>query len=369
PRAGGRGGGRGRVFGSGAPAVWGTRVCVPDAGVLFPPADVDEEFRRYLRDYVSAVAGSAGTHVRTDRAGQALTGARLAARIKAVSRYLKTKHYDFSSPVKMAETFAAMRQEVNSRAVEATRREYKQFVQEQQDRAHQSWSSLLRVKPAEMQRRLEEKRWDLLVRCQEEMWGEDPQKQAALDELEQKVDKQMDEFLLDYKERFQVAKTEEENSKAVEAKRMKFGKFVQWLKRAHQKMRRCLRVKPAEMKQPLETKKEFLKLCWGKLQGKDSQKQAALKELEKGLNKQTAQFLPSYEQRFKKKAKQLGLAVGCVLVVVAAGVGAGIGLGVTAAVVGLEEAVAIGIGAGSLGLFGGGVGGSVWACFRRKAAW
>ncbi|XP_044868472.1 RING finger protein 112-like [Mauremys mutica] len=94
------------------------------------PGDMDEDFRQCLQNYVTSVVRSAGTHVRTDRAGQVLTGAQLAARIKGVSRYLKTKCYDFSSPVKMAEAFAAMRQEKNSKAVEAARREYEQFVQE-----------------------------------------------------------------------------------------------------------------------------------------------------------------------------------------------------------------------------------------------
>ncbi|TFJ95779.1 phosphoribosylaminoimidazole-succinocarboxamide synthase [Platysternon megacephalum] len=53
--------------------------------------DMDEDFRQYLCDYVTSVVRSAGTHVRTDRAGQ------------DVSRYLKTKRYDFSSPMKALE--------------------------------------------------------------------------------------------------------------------------------------------------------------------------------------------------------------------------------------------------------------------------
>ncbi|TFJ96312.1 dimethylallyladenosine tRNA methylthiotransferase [Platysternon megacephalum] len=169
------------------------------------PGDMDKIFQQCLCDYVTSVVRSAGTHVRTDRAGQVLTGAQLAARIKAVSRFLKTKRYNFSSPMKMAEAFAAMRQEVNRRAVEATRREYEQFVQEQ-DRGHQSMSSCLRVKPLEMQRCQEGKRQELLKRCRGELLGEDPQKQAALEELKKELDKQMDEFLSAYKQRFKVKK-------------------------------------------------------------------------------------------------------------------------------------------------------------------
>ncbi|XP_034637716.1 uncharacterized protein LOC117882933 isoform X1 [Trachemys scripta elegans] len=168
---------------------------------------MDEDFRQYLCDYVTSVVHSAGTHVRTNQAGQVPTGAQLAARIKGVSRYRKTQRYDFSSPMKMAEAFAVMRQELNRRAVEATRREYDQFVQEL-DRDHQSTSSCLRVKPVEMQRRLEGKRQELLERCQAELRGEDPQKQAALEELKQELDKQMDQFLSAYGQHFKVKKAE-----------------------------------------------------------------------------------------------------------------------------------------------------------------
>nr|XP_042703524.1 RING finger protein 112-like [Chrysemys picta bellii] len=109
--------------------------------------------------------------------------------------------------MKMAEAFAVMRQELNRRAVEATRREYEQFVQEL-DRDHQSMSSCLRVKPVEMQRRLEGKRQELLERCRGELRGEDPQKQAALEELKKELDKQMAEFLPRYEQRFKVKKAE-----------------------------------------------------------------------------------------------------------------------------------------------------------------
>ncbi|XP_026517692.1 RING finger protein 112, partial [Terrapene carolina triunguis] len=122
-----------------------------------------------------------------------------------ISRDLKTKRYDFSSPVKMAESFAAMRQELNSRAVEAARRGFEQFVQIV-DRDHQSMSSCLKVKPEKMQQRLERKHQELLERCQGELLGEDPQKQAALEELKQELDRQMDQFLSDYKQRYEVKK-------------------------------------------------------------------------------------------------------------------------------------------------------------------
>ncbi|XP_065418965.1 RING finger protein 112-like isoform X2 [Chrysemys picta bellii] len=85
----------------------GTRCyLLPHPGTQFTrsragtPDDIDEDFRQCLCEYITSVVHSAGTHVRTDRAGQVLTGAQLAARIKGVSRYWKTQRYDFSSPMK-----------------------------------------------------------------------------------------------------------------------------------------------------------------------------------------------------------------------------------------------------------------------------
>ncbi|XP_053882901.1 trichohyalin-like [Malaclemys terrapin pileata] len=282
---------------------------LPQPGIEFTrkragtPGDMDKYFRQNLCEYISTVVRSAGTHVRTDRAGQVLTGAQLAARIKDVSRYLKTQRYDFSSPVKMAEAFAAMREEINSRAVEATRQEYEQFVQ-QLDRDHQSMSSCLRVKPAEMQRCLEGKRQELLERCRGELRGEDPQKQAPLKKLEQGLDRLMAQFLTTYRERFKMAEMaemrEKANRKAVEAARQEYEQFVQDLDRDHQSMSSCLSVKPAEMQRRLEGKRqELLERCRGELRGEDPQKQAALEELKQELDKQMNTFLQDYKLRFK----------------------------------------------------------------------
>ncbi|XP_065440931.1 uncharacterized protein LOC101934149 [Chrysemys picta bellii] len=239
--------------------------------LLSPSADLDEDFRQCLCEYVTSVVHSAGTHVRTDRAGQMLMGAQLAAKIKGVSRYWKTQRYDFSSPMK--------------------------------DRDLQSMSSCLRVKPLEIPRRLEGKCQELLERCRGELRGEDPQKQAALEELKKELDKQMAEFLPRYEQRFKMAAMiEEENRKAVEASRRKYEQFVQQLNRGHQSMHRCLSVKPAEMQRRLEGKRqELLERCRGELRGEDPQKQAALEELKKELDKQMDEFLTAYGQHFKVK--------------------------------------------------------------------
>uniref|UniRef100_A0A8C0J3G4 GB1/RHD3-type G domain-containing protein n=1 Tax=Chelonoidis abingdonii TaxID=106734 RepID=A0A8C0J3G4_CHEAB len=329
------------------------------------PGAVDEDFQQYLCDYISTIMCSAGTHVRTDRAGQRLTGAQLAARMKDVSRYLKTKRYDFSSPMKMAEAFAAIRQELNSRAVETARREYKQFVQEQ-DRDHQSMRSCLREKPLEMQRQLEGKRQELLEHCWGELRGEDLQKQEALKELKQELDRQMDKFLLVYKQRFKMM---EENKRAVEDTRREYEQFVQKQDHDHQSMRSCLREKPLEMQRQLEGKRqELLEHCRGKLLGEDPQKQEALEELKQELDRQMNKFLLTYKQCFKMKAASLGLSIaGGVLAIVGTAVGVGAGVGVAVAAVTIEEAVALGVGAGGLS-FGAGVASCFAAWCRRKVS-
>nr|XP_042699567.1 uncharacterized protein LOC122172502 isoform X2 [Chrysemys picta bellii] len=102
---------------------------------------------------------------------------------------------------------AAMIEKENRKAVEASRRKYEQFVQ-QLDRDHQSMRRCLSVKPAEMQRRQEGKRQELLERCQGELRGEDPQKEAALEELKEELDRHMDEFLTAYGQPFKVKKAE-----------------------------------------------------------------------------------------------------------------------------------------------------------------
>ncbi|XP_026518395.2 uncharacterized protein LOC113409047 isoform X2 [Terrapene carolina triunguis] len=227
-----------------------------------------------------------------------------------------------------------MREKANRGAVEAARREYGLFVK-QLDRGHQSMSSCLRVKPLEMKRRQEGKRQELLKRCRGELQGEDPQKQAALEELKQELDKQMDEFLSAYGQRFKMAAMEA-NKKAVEVALKGYEHFLQKLDRDHQSMNHCLSVKPAEMHQRLEGKRqELLECCWRELGGEDPQKQAALKGLKQGLASQMAQFLMAYRQRFKEKTYiWWGLRIVEGAVVVAGGsVGGRIGLSVAAAMV------------------------------------
>ncbi|KAG6926574.1 ring finger protein 112, partial [Chelydra serpentina] len=164
------------------------------------PGDMDEDFRQCLWDYITSVVRSAGTHVRRDRAGRAMRGARVADRIK-VEMVPSPPLTPSPLPPQMAETFAARRQEENRRAVEAARREYEQFVQEQ-DRGHHSMIPCLRVDPEEMQRQLAGKCREVLKHCRGELLGEDPQKQAALEKLEEELYRQTAQFLPAYGQRF-----------------------------------------------------------------------------------------------------------------------------------------------------------------------
>ncbi|KAH1170939.1 hypothetical protein KIL84_006557 [Mauremys mutica] len=73
----------------------GKRISTGNQGTL---RDMDEDFRDSLRDYVTALVGSAGQHVRRDRHGELLTGTQLAAKIKNLSDVMKKHRSGFSSP-------------------------------------------------------------------------------------------------------------------------------------------------------------------------------------------------------------------------------------------------------------------------------
>ncbi|KAJ6652023.1 hypothetical protein lerEdw1_015820 [Lerista edwardsae] len=76
----------------GKPLVMGTR------GTL---ADMDDDFRQCLREYVDGLARSAGNHVRKDQEGMAVIGTDLAAMIKNFSNNLKENQFAFDSPTEV----------------------------------------------------------------------------------------------------------------------------------------------------------------------------------------------------------------------------------------------------------------------------
>ncbi|XP_074854420.1 RING finger protein 112-like isoform X2 [Carettochelys insculpta] len=335
----------------------GTGFTRSTAGTL---ADTDEDFRQWLGDYVTSVVGSAGTHVRTDRAGQ------------AVSQDLKTKRYDFFSPMKMAESLAAMRQEKeNSRAVTAARKDYEEFVQ-QLDYDHQSMSSCLSVEPAAMERRLGEKRREVLGGCWARLQGEAPQRQAAREELEEELDRQLKMFLRTYEKHYEVAKVEamtEANRRTVTEAWREYELFVQELDCGHQSMWRCLRVKPAEMQRRLVRKRwELQDRCQEQLLAGDPYREVALQELQQLLAEETEGFLALYKQRYAKLVVQLGQCMGMVsLSVVGWNVGAVAGACLTAKET-EGRAVVIHVLGLVLGAIGGSLGSQLGAWLAAKVA-
>ncbi|XP_075784771.1 RING finger protein 112-like isoform X2 [Pelodiscus sinensis] len=158
--------------------------------------DMEEGFRQHLCQYITGVARASGSQIWRDRAGQELNGAQLAARIQEFSQDLKARSYDFSSPKKMAESMAEMRQEKKNREIiKAARRDYEDYLHAQ------SMSRCRDVEPAEMQQRLERKRRELLGRRWRQLQGRTPQRQAALEELEKDLDRQIVRFMSAYEER------------------------------------------------------------------------------------------------------------------------------------------------------------------------
>ncbi|XP_074810861.1 uncharacterized protein LOC141988794 [Natator depressus] len=73
----------------------GKRIVTGMEGTL---RGMDEDFRERLRDYITAVVGSASRHVRRDRHGELLTGTQLAAKIKNLCDMMKKHCFGFSSP-------------------------------------------------------------------------------------------------------------------------------------------------------------------------------------------------------------------------------------------------------------------------------
>ncbi|XP_044870489.1 RING finger protein 112-like, partial [Mauremys mutica] len=98
----------------------GKRISTGNQGTL---RDMDEDFRDSLRDYVTALVGSAGQHVRRDRHGELLTGTQLAAKIKNLSDVMKKHRSGFSSPCQMAIAFH------NQGALDRARRDYNDFLE------------------------------------------------------------------------------------------------------------------------------------------------------------------------------------------------------------------------------------------------
>nr|XP_014434852.1 RING finger protein 112-like [Pelodiscus sinensis] len=132
----------------------GKRILTGSVGAL---RDMDEDFREGLRDYVTALVGSAGRHVWRDQWGEPLTGTQLAARIKNLSHVMRTHRSGFSSPCQMAIAFH------NQRALDRARADHAALLREK-DALSRRMADCLRVDPGAMAQQLGEQRRAVLGR-------------------------------------------------------------------------------------------------------------------------------------------------------------------------------------------------------------
>ncbi|KAG6922280.1 ring finger protein 112, partial [Chelydra serpentina] len=152
----------------------GKRIMTGNQGSL---RDMDEDFRDSLRDYVTALVGSAGRHAWRDRHGALLTGTQLAARIEKFSALMKKHCFGFSSPAQMAITFH------NQRALDRASAEHADFLREK-DGDSRNMFTCLKVRPGKMAKLFAERRGQVLWRCRTDMREPAPETEAQLTELE-----------------------------------------------------------------------------------------------------------------------------------------------------------------------------------------
>ncbi|XP_075784848.1 RING finger protein 112 [Pelodiscus sinensis] len=170
----------------------GKRILTGSVGAL---RDMDEDFRESLRDYVTALVGSAGRHVWRDQWGEPLTGTQLAARIKKLCALMKKHRSGFSSPSQMAITFH------NDRVLDRARADHTTILLEK-DHDSQNMFKCLGVRPSKMSEELAERRGQLLWRCRTDMRDPAPDKEALLEGLEQELRSEDETFLETYRKRF-----------------------------------------------------------------------------------------------------------------------------------------------------------------------
>nr|XP_032640607.1 RING finger protein 112 [Chelonoidis abingdonii]XP_032640608.1 RING finger protein 112 [Chelonoidis abingdonii]XP_032640609.1 RING finger protein 112 [Chelonoidis abingdonii] len=170
----------------------GKRISTGSEGKL---RDMDEDFRDSLRDYVTALVGSAGRHVRRDRHGALLTGKQLAAKIKNFSDVMRKHRSGFSSLCQMAIAFH------NQRALDRARHDHAAFLREK-DGDSQNIFKCLKVRPSKMVEQFAERRELLLRRCRTDMREPAPEKEALLMELEEELTREPETFLKNYRKRF-----------------------------------------------------------------------------------------------------------------------------------------------------------------------
>nr|XP_056719839.1 RING finger protein 112 [Euleptes europaea] len=141
----------------------GKKLVMGGEGTL---ADMDDDFRECLKDYVSDLARSAGTYLKRDRTGMALTGAQLAAKIKRISSIRKQHQFGFASPVQMLIALT------NLETKETLQTEFAEFIR-QQDQLSRPLFAGLKVLPSTMAQRIKEKQQELVKQCEMTLRGDE----------------------------------------------------------------------------------------------------------------------------------------------------------------------------------------------------
>ncbi|XP_059587288.1 RING finger protein 112 [Alligator mississippiensis] len=261
---------------------------------LMPHPDTDKDFREHLRDYIASLTSSAGTHIWKDQNGQVLTGRKLAEKIRTISKCLKDKHYDFSAPLKMVKAFAEMQKELNTRTIKSAKTKYEEYLLEQhQGLDTQTMDQSLKVTLNEMKQQLETKCKDLLQDCQEQLLGEEPEKQAVLGELKKEWSRKEKDFLDASENKYKEVVVSA--NKASENAMKEMEQFLQ-----EQAKVKCLQVPPSEMNEKLKAKRQkLLQACQEKLLHDESKPLAILEELEQWCIRKEEAFLKLYREKYK----------------------------------------------------------------------
>ncbi|XP_063157124.1 RING finger protein 112 [Candoia aspera] len=158
-------------------------------------ADMDEDFRECLKDYVSDIANSAGMRMKGNRDSMPLTGTQLAVKIKDLSDLMKKYQFGFSSPTQMAITFH------NLNTQEVLQKKFTEFIKEQ-DRLSRPLLAGLQVTPASMTKRFQKKQQELLQECNDFLQGDKPCRTHSVSCLEKHLQHETKDFLELYTRRY-----------------------------------------------------------------------------------------------------------------------------------------------------------------------
>ncbi|XP_065447048.1 RING finger protein 112-like [Chrysemys picta bellii] len=273
----------------------GKRIMIENEGTL---RDMDEDFRENLRDYITALVGSAGRHVRTDRHGELLTGTQLTAKIKNLSDMMKKHRSLFSSPCQMAITFH------NQRVLDRAHADHAVFLREK-DGDSQNMFDCLKVQPSKMAQQFAEWREQLLWRCRTDMQQPAPETEARLTELEAELKQEAETFLETYRKRYYCHTT---NVRVMDRASADHALFLKEKDGDSRNMFSCLKMRPSKMVELFaERRRHLLWRCRTDMREPVLEKEARLTELEEDLTREAETFPETYKKRFMKFAISAGV--------------------------------------------------------------